>query len=177
MLSLRRNHHHWSTIGDPLSLQTPKGVLLETPGILLETPIISMETPRFLFETPHIFIRVPIFSLDWKIFIKFRWFLFYHSKHNRMLKRFAVVGVFGVSMLSIEQIVVKPFVLISTQLLLILTYWFFRFTKVHLTAGCSDLQGCLFLLWLGRSLGLRYLTKSHQAEVSFLVLMGSVWLS
>ena len=51
-------HHHWSAIGDPLSLETLMDVSLETHIFLLETPIFSLETPFFHWR-PHIFIGDP----------------------------------------------------------------------------------------------------------------------
>ena len=62
-ISLERNHHHWSTLGDPLSLATPMDVSLKTPRFSLETLIFSLETPSFIWD--HIFSwEKSIFSLE-----------------------------------------------------------------------------------------------------------------
>ena len=62
-ISLERNHHHWSTLGDPLSLATPMDVSLKTPRLSLETLIFSLETPSFIWD--HIFSwEKSIFSLE-----------------------------------------------------------------------------------------------------------------
>ena len=63
-LNLGRNHHHCSTIGEignPLSLETPMDVSLETPYFHWG-PQIFIGDPRFLFDTPYFHWRPPDFQ-------------------------------------------------------------------------------------------------------------------
>ena len=89
-LSLRRNHHHWSTIGDPLCRRFPDSrwrphiISLESryfrwrhpyfywknpdfhwrPQIFIETPRLSLETPRLSLETLIFSLETPRLSLE-----------------------------------------------------------------------------------------------------------------
>ena len=59
--SLGRNHHHWSTIKNPLLRETLMNVYSKTPRFLLETPIFSSETTGFLLEIPIFSSEIPDF--------------------------------------------------------------------------------------------------------------------
>ena len=61
--SLGKNH--WSTIRDPLSLETPMwmDVSLETPKFSLETPIFSLKTQYFRWRHPRFSLEIPRFSV------------------------------------------------------------------------------------------------------------------
>ena len=58
MMSLGKNHHHWSTIGDP-------HIFIWNNQIFIGDPRFSLETFRFLLDTPyfrwipHIFVGGP----------------------------------------------------------------------------------------------------------------------
>ena len=54
VLRLRKSHHHWSTIGDPLSLETTIDVSLKTPKIFIGDTELFLGALRFSLETPKI---------------------------------------------------------------------------------------------------------------------------
>ena len=65
---LEKKHQHWSTIGDPLSLKTPK-FWLETARFSLRKSIFSLETPRFSTEAPRISFETSRFLLETSLFV------------------------------------------------------------------------------------------------------------
>ena len=63
--SMGRNHHYWSIIGDPLSLENHMHVSLETLIFAMETTSFLLETLIFSLEIPNFRWRPPDF-LHWR---------------------------------------------------------------------------------------------------------------
>ena len=53
--SLKKNHHHRSTVGDPF-IEDPHDHLVRDPSSLTKTQTFSSENLRFSLETPNLFI-------------------------------------------------------------------------------------------------------------------------
>ena len=60
--SLGRNNHHWSTIGDPLSFETPMAVSLEPPYFHWRPQYFHWRPPDFHWRPPYFSGRPPYFS-------------------------------------------------------------------------------------------------------------------
>ena len=67
-MSLGRNHHRWSTIGDPFHWRPP--FIGDPHGHLVGDPQILVGDPHIFIEDPRNFIGDPCFSLET---LYFRW--------------------------------------------------------------------------------------------------------